>query len=98
MLGLGPPRPKGLEGLRQLRLPLGQRRQLPMPQRQLLQTLVPVKEWQGRLPVCMVEWECKGWCRRRVGKGRRVVAMRARKPKRLSGEVEPGREVCLRMA
>ena len=97
MLGLGPPRPKGLEGLRQLRLPLGQRRQLPMPQRQLLQTLVPVKEWQGRLPVCMVEWECKGWCRRRMVEGRIAVAMRARKLTRLPEEVEPGGEMCLKL-
>ena len=94
MLGVGPPQPKGLARWRQMRLPLGQRRQLPMPQQQRLQTLVPVEERQGRLLV--IEWECKR--KRRVAKGGRVVATRARKPKRLSGEVEPGGEMCMRLA
>ena len=91
MLGVGPPQPKGLARLRKTRLPLGQRRQLPVPLRQLLQTLVPVEERQGKLLV--IEWECKH--ERGVAKGGRVVATHTRKPKRLSGEVESGGEMCL---
>ena len=93
LLGVRPPQPKGLARWRQMRLPLEQRRQLPMPQPQRLQTLVPVEEQQGRL--LAIGWECKR--KRRVAKGGRVVATRTRKPKWLLGEVESGREMCLRL-